>query len=161
MIRYLKILLVVFVGLNGFLYFFDNILNWAAASGAVGAVIAMSERAIYPVAIVPAMEGGLLANLALIVILTGEFLVGALSIFGAVKMFAAAGKPANQFNASKTVAIAGCAMALVVWFGGFTVIGGALFQMWQHSLGQGSLGDAHKFLTGSGLVLIWLAMKDE
>lgn len=161
MIRYLKIILVAFVGLNGLLYFADNIANWEAARSAVGAVIAMGERPWYPVALIPALTGTTAATIGLIIILTGEFLVGALSLIGAARMLSAAGKPADAFNASKTFALAGCAMALVVWFGGFTVIGGALFQMWQHQLGQASLGDASKFILGSGVILLWVAMKDE
>lgn len=161
MIRWLKIVLVVFVGLNGLFYFAANIANWEAARGAVGAVIAMGERPWYPVALVPALTGTGAAGGALIVILAGELLVGVLSLLGALLMVGAVGKPADAFNASKTLAIAGCAMALVVWFGGFTVIGGALFQMWQTELGQASLGDAQKYVLGSGLVLLWVAMRDE
>lgn len=160
MIRWLKIILVIFVGLNGLIYFAANIANWEAARGAVGAVIAMGERPWYPVALVPALTGTAAATVALAVILTGELLVGALSLAGAWRMIGAANKPAETFNGAKDLAIAGCAMALVVWFGGFTVIGGALFQMWQSELGQASLGDAHKFLVGSGIVLLWLSMRD-
>lgn len=161
MIRYLKIILVAFVGLNGLLYFGANIANWEAARGAVGAVIAMGERPWYPVALVPALTGATAASIALVIILAGEFLVGALSLIGAANMFSAAGKPAEQFNQSKKLAIAGCSMALIVWFGGFTVIGGALFQMWQTELGQASLMDAHKYLVGSGLILLFVNMKDD
>lgn len=161
MIRYLKIILVAFVGLNGLIYFAANIANWEAARGAVGAVIAMGERPWYPTALVPALIGTGAASIALIIILIGEFLVGALCFIGAANMLGAAGKPAEQFNRSKALALAGCAMALIVWFGGFTVIGGALFQMWQTELGQASLGDAHKYLVGSGLVLLFVNMKDD
>lgn len=161
MIRYLKIILVVFVGLQGLFYFGANIANWEAARGAVGAVVAMGERPWYPVALIPALEGTAMAGLALIVILIGEFAVGAVSLLGAAKMAGAANKPADQFNKSKDLAILGCGLALLVWFGGFTVIGGALFQMWQHDLGQGSMGDAHRFLVGSGLVLLFVNMKDD
>jgi len=161
MIRYLKILLVVFVGLQGLIYVAANLANWEIARAAVGGVIAMGERPWYPVALVPALEGAAAATAALCVILTGEFLVGALSLKGALDMFAKRGAPAEAFNASKKYAILGCGMALLVWFGGFTVIGGALFQMWQTELGQGSMGDAHRFLMGSGVVLLFVAMKDE
>lgn len=161
MIRWFKIILVAFVGLNGLLYFAGNIANWEAARGAVGAVIAQGDTPWYPVKLVPALEGKTAATIALIIILTGEFLVAALSFLGAFNMLTNVGKPADQFNASKTFAILGCAMALIVWFGGFTVIGGALFQMWQHQLGQGSLGDAQKYILGSGMVLFFTAMKDD
>lgn len=161
MIRLVKIILVIFVGLNGLLYFADNILNWEAARGAVGAVIAMGDRPWYPNALIPSLTGNLAATIALLIILTGEFLVGAISLKGALDMLGKKGAPAAEFNASKKHAILGCAMALVVWFGGFTVIGGGLFQMWQTELGQASLNDAMKFYLGSTLVLFFVAMKDE
>lgn len=161
MIRLVKIILVVFVGLQGLIYFSANIANWDAARGAVSAVISMADRPWYPVALVPAMTGQAAAAVGLIIILTGEFLVGALSLKGALDLLAKRTAPAADFNASKTFAILGCAMALVVWFGGFTVIGGALFQMWQTELGQASMNDAHKFLVSSGLVLLFVSMKDD
>ncbi|MEZ5915048.1 MAG: DUF2165 family protein [Parvularculaceae bacterium] len=40
-------------------------------------------------------------------------------------MLGAMSGPAAGFNASKSMAIWGCGMALIVWFGIFTVIGGA------------------------------------
>ncbi len=161
MLRYFKIILVVFVGLQGLLYVAANLANWEAATGAVSAVISMAERPWYPNALVPALEGQAAATIGAVMIVTGELLVGALSLFGAWKMFGAVKMSPAEFHASKTFALAGCAMALVVWFGGFTVIGGALFQMWQTELGQSSLGDAQKFYVTSGLVLLWLSMQEQ
>ena len=39
----------------------------------------------------------------------------------------------------------GAGMAMVVWFGGFIVIGAVLFQMWQTPIGAGSFHDAFIF----------------
>ena len=161
MLRYFKIILVVFVGLQGLLYFATNLANWNAATAAVSAVISMADRPWYPNALAPALKGQAAAIIGAVIIIAGELLVGVLSLFGAWKMFGAVKKSPAEFHASKTFALAGCAMALVVWFGGFTVIGGALFQMWQTQLGQSSLGDAHKYYVTSGLVLLWLSMKEE
>jgi predicted small integral membrane protein len=51
-------------------------------------------------------------------------------------------------------------MALVVWFGGFIVIGGVLFQMWQTKIGAGSFHDAFIFAAMGGLVLLILSSSD-
>ncbi len=161
MLRYFKIILVVFVGLQGLLYFAANLANWDAAVGAVSAVISMTDRPWYPNALVPAMEGTAAATIGAVIIVAGELLVGVLSLYGAFTMFGAVKKSPAEFHAAKTFALAGCAMGLVVWFGGFTVIGGGIFQMWQTELGQSSLGDAHKYYVTSGLVLLWLSMKEE
>ena len=161
MIRYLKIILIVFVGLQGFFYFAENIANWEAAKGFVAYVFSLEGHQAYPNALVPAVTSPALVTAALIVIVTGEFLVGLLSFIGAASMFAAAGKRAEAFEASKKFAILGCGMALIVWFGLFTVIGGALFAMWQTPLGDGSLDGSLQYALTSGIVMLFVAMKDD
>ena len=76
-------------------------------------------------------------------------------------MWAKASAPATDFNGAKTYAVLGCGMALIVWFGGFTVIGAALFQMWQGQVGVSSFEGAHMYLVPSGIVLLFVAMKDD
>lgn len=161
MIRTIKIILVILVGLQGLIYFGSNIANWDAAKGAVEAIVTMPERPYYANALTPAITNGALITVALLIILAGELLVAILSFAGAIKLYGALKAPAEQFNSAKSLAIAGCAMAIIVWFGIFTVIGGALFQMWQSQLGQSSLGDAHKFIVPSGIILLFLAMRDD
>jgi predicted small integral membrane protein len=51
-------------------------------------------------------------------------------------------------------------MALVVWFGGFIVIGGVLLQMWQTQIGAGSFHDAFRFAAIGGLVLLFVSQTD-
>jgi predicted small integral membrane protein len=51
-------------------------------------------------------------------------------------------------------------MAMVVWFGGFIVVGGVLFQMWQTQIGAGSLKDAFVFAASGGLVLLFVNSPD-
>ena len=50
---------------------------------------------------------------------------------------------------------------MVVWFGGFIVIGGALFQMWQTQIGGGSFDDAFTYAVTGGLVLLFIVQRDE
>lgn len=161
MIRYLKIILVAFVGLQGLIYFGANLSNWETAVAVVGQVLAQGDRPYYPNNLAPALSSPALAMMTAVIIVAGELLVGVLSLYGAFKMFGAAGKPADRFNASKTFALLGCGMALIQWFGLFTVIGGAAFQMWQHDLGRNSLTDAHFYLVPSGIVMLFVALKDE
>lgn len=51
-------------------------------------------------------------------------------------------------------------MAMVLWFGGFVVLGGALFQMWQTQVGLGSFDGAFTYAATSGLVLLFLNQPD-
>ena len=86
--------------------------------------------------------------------------MGALSLKGAWDLWSARKGSADAFNASKTYAVLGTGMAMVVWFGGFIVIGGALFQMWQTQIGAGSFDDAFVFAVTGGLVLLFVSRPD-
>lgn len=159
-IRYFKILLVVFVGLQGWLYVAGNLANWSAGLGAVGYVLGMEGNVVYPTRIIPAVTHPALVTTAFLLIVAGEFLVGALSLKGAWDLWSARRRNAVDFNAAKTYAVLGPAMAMLVWFGGFVVIGGALFQMWQSEVGAGSFEGAFIYAGWSALVLLFVNMPD-
>lgn len=160
-IRNLKIALVVFAGLQGWLYVAGNLANWDAGLGAISYVLSMQGNEIYANRIFPAITGTAGATGAFLIILTGEFLVGALCFKGAWELWAARKADATIFNQSKSFAILGAGMGVVVWFGGFIVIGGALFQMWQSEIGSGSFRDAFVFAASSALVLLIVRAPDE
>jgi len=159
-VRYIKIVLVVFVGLTGLLFVAGNIANWNAGLELVGYVLSMEGHEIYGSHIFPPVTNSALVTIAFLLILAGESLVGALSLKGAWDLWGARKGSAEAFNASKTYAVLGTGMAMVVWFGGFIVIGGALFQMWQTQIGAGSFDDAFVFAAAGGLVLLFVSMPD-
>lgn len=159
-IRILKIVLVVFVGLQGLAYVAGNIANWDAGHGAIAYVLGMEGHAVYGNHIVPPITHPTLVSIAFLVIISGEFLVGALSLAGAWRMWRARHDQADAFNAAKTLAILGAGMAMVVWFGGFVVMGGALFQMWQTQVGTGSFEGAFIYGAASALVLLFVNSPD-
>ena len=160
-IRYLKIILVLFVGLQAWFYVAGNIANWDAGLAVIGYVLGMEGHEYYPVHIVPALTSPTVHVIAFLIILTGEFLVGALSLKGALNLWKARRAEAESFNGAKRFAIAGCAMAMVVWFGGFIVLGGALFQMWQTEIGDGSLDGSFVYAVTAGLILLFVDRPDD
>ena len=159
-IRYLKIILVVFVGLTGLLFVAGNIANWKAGLVLVGYVLSMEGHEIYSSHIFPPVTNSALVTIAYLLILAGESLVGVLSLKGAWDLWSARKESADDFNASKTNAILGTGMAMLVWFGGFIVIGGVLFQMWQTKIGAGSFHDAFIFAVIGGLVMLFVSNPD-
>lgn len=159
-IRYLKIVLVVFVGLTGLLFVAGNIANWDAGLASVGYVLSMEGHEISGSHIFPPVTNPALVTIAFLVILAGESLVGVLSLKGAWDLWGSRKGSADVFNASKTYAVLGTGMAMVVWFGGFVVIGGVLFQMWQTEIGHGSFGDAFILAASGGLVLLFVSGPD-
>ena len=161
LIRYLKIILVVFVGLTGLLFVAGNTANWNAGRALVGYVLSMEGHEIYGSHIFPPVTNSALVTIAYLLILAGESLVGTLSLKGAWDLWSARKGSADAFNASKTYAVLGTGMAMVVWFGGFIVIGGVLFQMWQTQIGAGSFKDSFVFAAFGGLVLLFVSSPDD
>lgn len=159
-IRLLKIVLVVLVGLQGWFYVAGNIANWDAGLSAVGYVLGMEGHEVYASHILPPVTDPTLVTIALLMIISGEFLVGALSLTGAWHLWRVRRNDADSFNSAKTVAILGAGMAMVVWLGGFVVIGGALFQMWQTQVGSGSFEGAFIYGATSTLVLLFVNSPD-
>ena len=160
MIRYFKIVLVILVGLQGLFYFISNAVNWEYAQMAVGAVLGQADSPAYPNLIVPAITSPFLVKLALASIMTGELLVGLMCSKGAYDLWKQVNHDAAAFNAAKTWAIAGCCMALIVWFGIFQVFGAALFQMWQGQVGVGSFEGAFMYHAASAIILIFINQAD-
>ena len=158
--RYLKIALVVFVGLTGFLFVAGNVANWDAGRGAVAYVLSMEGHEVYGAHIFPPVTNSTLVTLAYLVILAGEFLVGAFSFKGAWDLWGARKESAEIFNAAKIFAVLGTGMAMVVWFGGFIVIGGVLFQMWQTQIGAGSFDDSFILAACGGVVMLFVNAPD-
>jgi len=159
-IRYLKLILVLFVGLEAWFYFAANIANWDSGLAAIGYVLGQDGHEYYPVHIFPSLTSPVAHVIAFLIILSGEFLVGALSLKGALDLWKMRNASAEAFNASKRYAIMGCSMAMVVWFGGFIVVGGALFQMWQTELGDSSFDGSFVYAVTAGLILLFVDRPD-
>ncbi len=160
MIRTLKTLLVAFVALLCLLYAAQNLVNLQAAYGFVAAVLSMSDHVAYPDHIGPAIESLALTWIVLFTIVALEILAGLLAARGALDMWKTRRGDAVRFNRSKQYALAGCGMGLVVWFGLFSVIGGAYFQMWQTELGGASLNGAFQFAVLIGIVMLFVNSPD-
>tara|TARA_R110002051_G_C8537043_1_gene470528 strand:- start:75 stop:572 length:498 start_codon:yes stop_codon:yes gene_type:complete len=160
MIRMSKIVLVVFVGLQGLFYGLNNIVNFKQAVSFVTDVLPMEGHAAYPNAFGPAITWPPLIVATLCVIIMGELLIAGLSFKGAYDMVRARNGPSGMFNTAKTYAVLGCAMALIVWFGLFLAVGGAYFQMWQTDLGAAAMTGAFQYSVTSGLVLLFVNTPD-
>ncbi|GAC16222.1 DUF2165 family protein [Aliiglaciecola lipolytica] len=159
-IRILKIVLVVFVGLQGWFYVAGNLANWNSAMTAVSYVVGMHGHEIYSNPIFPAITHSAAITIALVCIVLGEFLIGAFCLKGAWDLWTTRKANGLEYNAAKKYAILGAGMALVVWFGGFIVVGGGLFQMWQTKVGIASFEGAFMYGAVSGLILLFVNSSD-
>ena len=159
-VRISKIILVFFVGLQAWLFVAANIANWSLGVQAVASVMSMQGVSGHSVNIFPILNSPVLHVIGFLFILVGEFLVGAFALAGVLEMWKARKADAAQFNASKRNAILGCATAMIVWFGGFIVVGGAWFHMWQSESGPQAIDAAFIFVATAGLILLFVDRPD-
>lgn len=160
-LRYLKILLSIFISLFGFFYATQNMVNLDVVYAVIAETASMVERPYYPNAFGPAVTSPILIYMIMTIIIAAEYSVGVLAAKGAFDMWKAKGGKADAFNKAKKFTILGGGMAMVVWYGFFTVIGGAYFQFWQSELGDLSLTGATQYVLTTGLVTMFIYMKDE
>ncbi len=153
-IRYLKVVLVVFVSLLCLIYAAQNVANLDACYQAFAYVMGRVDHQIYPDSIFPAIQNPAMTWLMLVVIVGLEFSAGLLAAKGAWDLWCARKLPAADFNGAKTFALVGCGMGIVVWFGLFEVFGGALFQMWQTEIGGESMDDAFQFFAACAFIFL-------
>jgi predicted small integral membrane protein len=161
MMRLIKIILAAFVALFCVFYAVQNIVNLQAAHGFVAYVASMADHTAYPAHFGPAITAPALTWTMLWVIIALELGAGLLAAKGAYDLLQARNASADDFNAAKSWAMAGCGVAIIVWFGLFSAIAGAYFQMWQTDAGLNALRDASMFSLQNGVVLLVLALKDD
>jgi predicted small integral membrane protein len=97
----------------------------------------------------------------LTIIILLEYSAGALAAKGAWDLCKSRKSSAGEFNAAKSYANLGGGIALLVWFGLFTAIGGSYFQMWQTELGGASLQGSFQFTASIGIVLLFVNMSEQ
>lgn len=156
-IRYIKIILVVFLGLLCLIYGLQNIANLEACFQSVSYVLGMSEHTYYANSWFPAFTSSGLIWLCVFIIIAAELSAGLLLFLGAFALIKARTADSDTFNQAKTLALLGAGIGIIVWFGFFGVLGGAWFQMWQTSVGAQSLGGAFQYF--ASCAFIWLIVK--
>lgn len=159
-IRYLKVVLVVAVALLCLAYAGHNVVNLPQALDAVAYTIGQQDHQVYPNSFVPALTHPVLVWIALGIILAGEFAAGLVAAKGALDLWRHRHAQAATFNDAKTWAVLGPGLGVVVWFGLFGAIGGAVFQQWQTQAGALSLEGAFQYGAICALVMLFVNMDD-
>ncbi|MCW5772825.1 MAG: DUF2165 domain-containing protein [Rhodospirillaceae bacterium] len=93
-------------------------------------------------------------------IIAAELAAGLLCLAGALRLYAARRSPAASFRRAKNLAIVGLVLGFTLWFGGFLVVGGEWFMMWQSQSWNGQQG-AFRFIVCIGIVLVFVATGEE
>ena len=156
MIRILKSLLVLVVGLNALFCALQNIANLKEGRAALAYVISGADQKIYPRTLFFYSDSSALHWAALIIVLIGEFAVAFFGIKGAWDLYAARRGTAKQFHAAKTAGLWAGGLALLTWFGLFIAVGANFFQMWQTDMGSGSQEHAFGFAAMSAITILFV-----
>lgn len=160
-LRLVKILLALFIGLMCVFYGLQNIANLTEAHFFMGYVLSLEDHVVYPNTFAFGVSSAALAWIALVIVIALELLAGFLAFWGTWNMWQARNSEGLSFQAAKDKVYLAAGVALIVWFGLFTVIAGSFFQMWQTELGAGSLMGSFQYLGSIALVTLFIAMPDD
>lgn len=153
-IRALKMVLLAFVAVLCLVYAAQNLVNLQAAHGFVAGMSGMVGHEAYPERIGPAVTAPLLTWSMLGLIIALELAAGVCAAKGACDLWRARRAPADAFHRAKQWGVFGCGLGIVIWFGIFSAIGGAYFQMWQIPAGAAVLENAFWFSAQLGIILL-------
>jgi predicted small integral membrane protein len=160
-IRNMKIVFVTFISLLCLFYAGQNVANLEACYQSFAYVMGAVDHQVYPDSFFPPIQNSALIWVALVLVVTLEFVAGVLAAKGAWDLWVARKGAAGTFNAAKTYALLGCGTGIAVWLGLFAVFGGALFQMWQTGPGGQSLEGAFQFFGACALIFLIVNTTDE
>ncbi len=160
MLRISKIIAALFIGLIGFLFFFNNLFNSEAAYSVVSYIVSGSDQPNYKI-FGPVSQSTSLNYLALIIIMAIEFAIGLLGFFGAYSMIKERKNSAKEFTVAKRFAINGGLLGMFFWYGFFVIIGESYFQMWQTVIGLGSVEGAFRYGTICAVFAFFISLNND
>ena len=157
--RLAKIVMCLALGLFCLLVAFDNVTDYATNYLFVQHVLSMDTTLPGNSLKYRAITSPVLWQLAYAAIIAAESLAGLLFVVGAAALWRVRLAPAATFNNAKGYAIAGAALAFLIWFFGFMVVGGEWFAMWESPTWNGQEA-AFRFYMAALAVLIFLNQSD-
>ena len=161
MLRMVKVLLILTVGVWGLIGAFGNLTNWTGVIESVSKTISMST-----------LQGGeldwratsnpILIYLGAAMIPAAKILSGVLCFAGAWRMWSAKSEGGLAFERAKELALAGCGIALLMLFSGWIVIADTWFQGWRsETLRDSALSTAFRYAGFVGLIALFVAARDD
>ena len=146
-IRLVKVALVASTALFALLVAYDNVVDYESNYAFVRHTLVMDTTLADNALKDRAITTPALWTVAYWLIIAIEAAVGLLLLAGAVRLAAALRAPTQRFNAAKTLVAMGVGLGFLLWFTGFTVIGGEWFAMWQSKAWNGQDASFRIYLT--------------
>jgi predicted small integral membrane protein len=157
--RLTKVVMCFALGIFCLLVAFDNIFDYGTNYTFVQHVLSMDTTFPENNLKYRAITDPLAWQVAYAAIITAEGFAGLLFVAGAIRLLRLRNAPAVDFNRAKGYAIAGGALAFLIWFFGFMVVGGEWFAMWESKVWNGQEA-AFRFYMAALAVLIFLNQPD-
>ncbi len=158
MLRLLKSVLVLFIGLHALFYALQNVANLSAAKAALVYVMSGADHQVYPASLFFKSGSDAFAWAMLMVVLLGEFAIAFFGIKGGWDLYRQRSAPAELFAEAKRAGVIAAGLALLLWFGLFMTFGGAFFQMWQTGAGSTSMEGAFMYATASVVTMLYVCL---
>ena len=154
LIRVSKAALVLCASLYAALVFVNNVLDYGTNHAFVRHTLTMDTTFPGNQLTWRALESPTLHHLFYAAIIAAEGLTAWLCLVGAARLWRARAD-GDAFRHAKGFAVAGLTVGVVLWFGGFIVVGGEWFLMWQSETWNG-LDTAFRTSALMALILIYL-----
>ena len=160
MLKNAKIAMITTVALWGFIGAFHNLTAWDGTIGAVKAATSMITIAEGSESW-QATSNPLVVWIGALFIVLSKLVTAALCSVGAVAMWRARKSDLSVFAAAKKIALTGCAVAIIMLFGGFIVIAESWFELWRSESMLGPvLGSAFRYGGMIALIALFVASED-
>jgi predicted small integral membrane protein len=157
--RLAKIVMVLILAVFCLLVAFDNLTDYATNYLFVQHVLSMDTTFPGNSLMYRSIINPIAWQVAYALIIAAEAATGVLLLAGAVRLWQAREASGTDFNRAKDYAVAGSALAFLVWFFGFMVVAGEWFAMWESQTWNGQEA-AFRFVLVILAVLIFLNQTD-
>ncbi len=155
-----KSMMILTVALWGFIGALHNVLDWGGTLDAVGAVTSMATFDSGAESW-QATSNSVLIWVGALFIFGSKLATGTLCSIGAIGMWRSQDSSHDAYHAAKTMALTGCAIALIMLFGGFIVMAESWFELWRSESMRGPvLQSAFRYGGMIALIAIFVASKD-
>jgi predicted small integral membrane protein len=158
--RLAKVTMVTALAVYALIVAYDNIVDYGSNYEFVRHVLTMDTTFDASTLKYRAISNETMWRVAYALIIGAEGLTGLLLMFGAIALLKRLTAPAKIFNGSKICAVVGLIVGFGLWFGGFMVIAGEYFAMWQSKVWNGQ--EAAFRITAIILgILIYVTLPDD
>ena len=159
-LRIAKTLLVLAIALYYTLIVFNNTTDYDSNYQFIRHVLMMDSTFPNNLGMWRAINSPSIHTLFYITVIAWESLTMILCWWGGIQLARAVKAPVAIFQQSKSIAIAGLALSLLMWLVAFLTIGAEWFLMWQSHTWNGQ-DAAFRMFTIVGIVLLLLVTKDD